>query len=142
MSGIAANPTEERNSIYLDPEHPEPEKPSEIPSRREFLVFQLSTDRMGSAPRETHVHVHPIRYHELEYFLYKAGLEVTLVFTNVRKYGWKLVFPLIWLIRAYANHMTKRSRRQGRIPLARIYKRILSDDILFGTHLIVEAKRL
>ena len=107
-----------------------------------FLFFNFPPIEWDQHHGRPNVHVHPIRYHELEYFLYKAGLEVTLVFTNVRKYGWKLVFPLIWLIRAYANHMTKRSRRQGRIPLARIYKRILSDDLLFGTHLIVEAKRL
>jgi hypothetical protein len=45
-----------------------------------------------------------------------------------------------WLIRLYARHMTKKSHGPGRIPLDRIYSRILTDDLLFGTHLMVEAR--
>ena len=88
------------------------------------------------------VHVHPIRYHELEYFLFQAGLTVREVFTNARSNSWRLAFPLIWLIRSYARHMTTRSRRSDRICLERIYERILTDDLLYGSHLIVQAGRL
>ncbi len=107
-----------------------------------FLFFDyppIEWDRHKGRPN---VHVHPIRYHELEYYLWKAGLDVTEVFTNARSNSWKLAFPLIWLIRSYARHMTKHSRQHGRISLARIYERILSDNLLFGTHLIVEGRRL
>lgn len=107
-----------------------------------FLYYNFPPIEWDQHEGRPNVHVHPIRYHELEYFLYKAGLEVISTFTNVRSYGWKLAFPLIWLVRVYARHMIKRSRRKGGIPLERIYKRILSDDLFFGTHLIVEARRI
>jgi SAM-dependent methyltransferase len=105
-----------------------------------FVFFNdppIEWDQRGGRPN---VHVHPIRLHELEYYLYKAGLEVAEAFTNLRSYSWRLFFPLEWLIRLYARHMTKRSHRPDRIPLDRIYGRILTDDLLFGTHLIIEAR--
>ncbi|HEX9742305.1 MAG TPA: methyltransferase domain-containing protein [Nitrospiraceae bacterium] len=106
-----------------------------------FVFFNYPLIEWDQRDGRPNVHVHPIRFHELEYYLYRAGLEVETVFTNLRSYGWRLLFPLEWLIRLYARHMTKRSRRPDRIPLDRIYRRILSDDVLFGTHLILEAVR-
>lgn len=105
-----------------------------------FLFFNfppIEWDRKEGRPS---VHVHPIRFHELEYYLHKAGLEVDTAFTNLRSYSWRLFPPLEWLIRLYARHMTKRSHRPDRIALDRIYARILTDDLLFGTHLIVDAR--
>lgn len=118
-----------------------------VRSRMKFLLdgsFVFFTDppiEWDQRDGRPNVHVHPIRYHELEYYLHKAGLEVAEAFTNLRSYSWRLLFPLEWLIRLYARHMTKRSHRPDRIPLDRIYARILSDEVLFGTHLIVEAVR-
>ncbi len=106
-----------------------------------FLFFNYPPIEWALKEGSPNVHAHPIRYHELEYYLYKAGLEVGEVFTNLRSYSWRLCFPLEWLIRLYARHMTRRSHRPDRIPLDRIYSRILTDDLLFGTHLIVEAER-
>lgn len=106
-----------------------------------FLFFNfppIEWDRKEGRPS---VHVHPIRFHELEYYLHKAGLEVDMAFTNLRSYSWRLFPPLEWLIRLYARHMTKRSHRPDGIALDRIYARILTDDLLFGTHLIVDARR-
>ena len=104
-----------------------------------FLYFDLPPLEWGLSKGRPNVHVHPIRYHELEYFLFQAGLQVNEVFTNERSTSWKLAFPLTWLIRSYALHMIRRSRKQDRICLQRIYDRILSDDLLYGSHVIVRA---
>jgi SAM-dependent methyltransferase len=106
-----------------------------------FVFFNHPPIEWDQREGRPNVHVYPIRFHELEYYLYKAGLEVETVFTNLCSYGWRLFFPLEWLIRLYARHMAKRSRRPDRIPLDRIYSHILTDAVLFGTHLIVDARR-
>jgi len=85
------------------------------------------------------VHVDPIRLQELEYYLYKSGLRVDEVFTSERWYGWRVLFPLEWLIRLQAWHKVRRSRRPGEIPLDRLYRHLLTDDLLYGVHLIVSA---
>ena len=105
-----------------------------------FVFFNYPPIEWDQRDGRPNVHVYPIRLHELEYYLYKAGLEVATAFTNLRSYGWRLFFPLEWLIRLYARHMTKRSHRPDRIALDRIYGRILTDDLLFGAHLIIEAR--
>lgn len=107
-----------------------------------FLFFNFPPIEWERKEGRPSVHVHPIRFHELEYYLHKAGLEVDVAFTNLRSYSWRLFFPLEWLIRLYARHMTKRSHRPDRIALDRIYARILTDDLLFGTHLIIDARHM
>lgn len=107
-----------------------------------FLFFNYPPIEWELKEGSPSVHVHAIRFHELEYYLHKAGLEVSEAFSNLRSYSWRLFFPLEWLIRLYARHMTKRSHRPDRIPLDRIYARILTDDLLFGTHLIIDARRM
>lgn len=106
-----------------------------------FLYFDWPPIEWHQYKGRPSVHVHPIRYHELEYYLHQAGLHVREAFTNMRSNGWKRAAPLIWLMRAYADHMIARSRKNGRIRLERIYRRILSEDLLYGTHLIVQAER-
>ena len=105
-----------------------------------FLFFNYPLIEWEQKEGRPSVHVHPIRFHELEYYLHKAGLEVDAAFTNLRSYSWRLFPPLEWLIRLYARHMTKRSHRPDRIALDRIYAQILSNDLLFGTHLIIDAR--
>ena len=105
-----------------------------------FVFFNYPPIEWERRDGRPSVHVHPIRLHELEYYLHRAGLEVDTVFTNMQSPGWKLWFPLIWMIRLYARHMINCSRRSDRIPLARIYGQILADDVLYGTHLIVSAR--
>ena len=104
-----------------------------------FLFFNYPPIEWEAKEGRPSVHVCPIRYHELEYYLYKAELEVREVFSNLRSYSWRLFFPLELAIRLYAMHMKKRSYRLGKTRLNRIYSRILTDDLLFGSHLIVEA---
>lgn len=104
-----------------------------------FLYFDLPPIEWDQRHGRPNVHVHPIRFHELEYYLYKAGMRVNEAFTNMRSIGWKGALPLIWAINLYARHMVKRSRKKDRIPLARIYEQVLAEDLLYGTHLIVRA---
>ncbi len=106
-----------------------------------FIFYNYPPIEWDQKEGRPHVHAYPIRYHELEYYLYKAGLSVNEAFTNLRSYGWRLFFPLLLLLRLYARHMEKRAKKKGEIALDRIYSRILTDDLLFGTHLIVHATR-
>jgi len=105
-----------------------------------FVFFNYPLIEWAQRDGRPSVHVHPIRVHELEYYLHQAGFGIDRVFTNLRSYGWRVWFPLIWLIRLYARHMMQRSRRPDRIRLDRIYAQTLSDDVLYGTHLIVGAR--
>ena len=88
-----------------------------------------------------YVHVNPIRFHEMEYFFYKAGFEVEEVFTSERYYGWRLLFPLEWYLWLVAWNRERRFRRRGKVSLRRLHSRILTDTLLYGEHLIVCAKR-
>ena len=105
-----------------------------------FLFFNfplIEWEQQAGGAYGYDVHIHPIRFHEFEFYLYKAGLQTEMVFTNLCSYNWRLLFPLELLIRLYSWHMIRRSHRNGRIQLDRIYAQILRDDVLFGTHLIV-----
>lgn len=106
-----------------------------------FLYFDVPPIEWEQQKGRPHVHVHPIRYHELEYYLYRASLPVSEVFTNMRSMGWKRARPLLWAIQLYAQHQIKRSQRKGDPCLRRIYAHVLSEDVLYGTHLIVRAQR-
>jgi SAM-dependent methyltransferase len=107
-----------------------------------FLFYNYPPIEWDQKEGRPHVHAYPIRYHELEYYLYKAGLTVNEAFTNLRSYSWRLLFPLLLLLRLHARHMERRAKKKGEIALDRIYSRILTDDLLFGSHLIVHATRL
>ena len=88
-----------------------------------------------------YVHINPMRVHEMEYCLYKAGFEVEEFFANKRSYrGWP-VLPLELAIRFFLWLKVKKSRRHGGPSVSRLYSLILTKDLLYGTHLIVCAKR-
>ena len=91
-----------------------------------FLYFDWPPIEWHRRMSRPSVHVHPIRYHELEYYLLQAGLHVREAFTNMRSESWKWARPLIWLIRSYARHRTARSRARQGICLDRVYRRILT----------------
>ncbi len=105
-----------------------------------FLYFDWPPIEWHRHKSRPSVHVHPIRYHELEYYLLQAGLHVKAAFTNMRSESWKWASPLVWGIRTYARHRTVRARAKHGICLDRIYRRILTEDLLYGTHLIVQAE--
>ena len=106
-----------------------------------FLFYNNPPIEWDQKEGRPQVHVYPMRYHEIEYYLYKAELTVNEVFTNLRSYGWRLFFPMELALRLHARHMQRRSKRKDGIGLDRIYSRILADDVLFGTHLIVQATK-
>jgi len=54
-----------------------------------FLFFNLPPMEWEERDGRPSVHVHPICYHELEYYLFRAGLNVVEAFTNERSTSWK-----------------------------------------------------
>lgn len=106
-----------------------------------FPQFDLPLIEWDQRGGGGYVHVNPIRWHEMEYYMYKAGLEVEDFFSSERSYAWRLLFPLELVVRLRAWRKAQRFRKRDRTPLARLYSRILSDDLLYGTHLIVCARR-
>jgi len=118
-----------------------------IRSRVQFLIdgsfpwFDLPLvewDQSGAGP---YIHVNPIRFQELEYYIYKAGLSIENIFSSERSYGWRLVFPLELLIKFWAGRRQRRFQKRNRTPLTRIYSNLLQDDLLYGSHLIVSARK-
>lgn len=89
------------------------------------------------------LHLYPIRYHELEYYLNHCGLEIQEVFTNVVDYQRRLVFfPLELLMRAQMALKNLRSSRAGEISTVRLYRILGSRELLYGEHLIVAAQKV
>jgi SAM-dependent methyltransferase len=86
------------------------------------------------------VHVNPIRLHELEFYFYKSGLEIEEVFSSQRRYGWRLFFPLELLVRLHTWHKVRRSLRPGEVNLSRLYSHIMTDDLLYGSNVMIRAK--
>jgi SAM-dependent methyltransferase len=58
-----------------------------------FLFFNFPPIEWERRDGRPNVHVHPIRFHELEYDLYKAGLEIDAAFINLCSYSWRLFPP-------------------------------------------------
>lgn len=106
-----------------------------------FVFFDLPLiewDQRGGGP---YMHVNPIRYHELEYYLYKAGLALEAVFTSEKSYGWRILFPLELLIKLRLWMKDMKSKRRNRTPFSRLRSRIATDDLLYGAHLVVAARK-
>lgn len=85
------------------------------------------------------MHVMPWRYQELEYLLYKNGLETIAFYTDkqiVRLYPVMLLLkPLLFF---HSKAKERRSRKDGSVDFARINKILLSPEMLLGRHLILE----
>lgn len=90
-------------------------------------------------PKEViwNLHLIPWRYHELEYLLESSGLKVENIHTSIYE-GRGLSF-LVPFIRFQLNAKAKRAKVKGGMDFVRINKILLSDEILFGRHLIVSA---
>lgn len=102
-----------------------------------FDLPPIESDRAGGGSLVT---INPIRLHELEYYLYKAGFEIVSVFASERCYKWRLFLPLEWLVRIRAWSAERRIWRRKGIPLARLHSRILTSNLLYGKHVIIRAK--
>lgn len=86
------------------------------------------------------MHVIPWRYQELEYLLYRNGLEVTAYYTDKKKMNF-LIPAAILKPFLYFQALNKeiRVRERPSVSFKRINRILLSDALLLGRHLIIEA---
>lgn len=86
------------------------------------------------------MHVIPWRYQELEYLLYRHGLEVSSFYTDKRKVNFLIpavLFKPIWHLQAKGKD--RRAKKKASVSFNRINKILLSDEMLLGRHLILKA---
>lgn len=89
-----------------------------------------------------YLHICPLRMHELEYFLKNNGFEIEKVATTSYYPGLKLwTFPLKIIIYLQLLSKCKRARKKGNISYDRIAKILLSDELLYGRHLVVISRK-
>lgn len=118
-----------------------------IRSRLRFLLegnydyFKYPLPEWEQDGTGANLHVNPIRLHEMEYYVRKAGFVVEEVFTSNYRYGLRWLFPLEWAIRLQTAIKVAKSRRPGEIDLTRLYRHVMSDDLLFGEHLVIRAAK-
>ena len=88
------------------------------------------------------LHLHPIRFHELEYYLTTAQLAAEEVFTSLCHYDKRLfLFPIEFISRLQMAIKNWRSARPEEISTARLYRILRSPSLLYGEHLIVTARK-
>jgi hypothetical protein len=84
----------------------------------------------------------PWRYHELEYLLFKNGLHVRSIHADLKKpalrFFWFVFGPLF---RSQSWLRERRVGRKGGVDSKRMNKILFSKELLFGRHLILEAKK-
>lgn len=88
------------------------------------------------------MHVVAWRYHELEYLLAKNHLNVSEIYTDLRKANLKfLTFFMrpILSLQCYLKEL--RAKKKGGVDFRRINKIALSPEILMGRHLILESQK-
>ena len=83
------------------------------------------------------LHLIPWRYHELEYLLVDSRLEIQEITTSI--YDGKGLSFLKPLIQFHLKSKEAASRKKGGLDYSRINKIMLSDEILYGRHLIIKA---
>ena len=86
------------------------------------------------------MHVIPWRYQELEYLLFRNGLETEHFYTDRKKMNFYLLMLLIRPIMCLsAKSKENRSKKDGSVDYARMNRILLSPEILLGRHLILES---
>ena len=118
-----------------------------LKSRLRFF-FEGAYDYFREAPLDQsrnpkekifNLHLFPYRYQELEYLLNKSGFGITDIFTSrYEHYGLEVLVPLM---RWQALSKERRSAKKGGAAYGRINKILLSKELLYGRHLIVNAKK-
>ncbi|MEI6437473.1 MAG: class I SAM-dependent methyltransferase [Candidatus Omnitrophota bacterium] len=115
-------------------------------SSRFRFMFEGSWEYFREPPLENarnpkmtifNLHLIPWRYPELEYLLHDCGFTIEKVATSQADGQWlSLLKPLIcWQTRS----KEARSKKNGGLDYSRINKVLLSDELLFGRHLIIKA---
>ncbi|MBI5145157.1 MAG: class I SAM-dependent methyltransferase [Candidatus Omnitrophica bacterium] len=92
-------------------------------------------------PKEVifNLHLVPYRYQELEYLLSASGFKVEGIFTSV--YDGLGLWFLLPFIKFQAWQKQRRALKKGGIDYRRINKVLLSKELLFGRHLMIQAKK-
>jgi SAM-dependent methyltransferase len=88
------------------------------------------------------MHIVVWRYQELEYLLFRNGLRIETVYTDLIKSSLKFLgFVLLPLIKWQCSQKEKRSLKKGGIDYKRIHRILLSKELLYGRHLIIAATK-
>ena len=118
-----------------------------IKSRLRFLIegaFEYfrepPLDQLAN-PKEKifNLHIHPYRFHELEYLVSSNGFKIENIYTSIYE-NWELSF-LLPLIKLQLFLKEKRSLKKKGIDYSRINKILLSKELLYGRHLILKARK-
>ncbi|MCX5695997.1 MAG: methyltransferase domain-containing protein [Candidatus Omnitrophica bacterium] len=88
------------------------------------------------------MHIVVWRYQELEYLLFKNGLSAESVYTDLMKPSLKfLSFVLLPLLKFQSWQKERRAMKKGGVDYRRINRILLSNELLFGRHLIIQARK-
>ncbi len=88
------------------------------------------------------IHLTPLRIHELEYILFKCGLRINCIETDIFLREAKALSFLLPIINVQMGFKRRRAKRKGDIDYSKIHKILSSPELLFGRHLIIKAEKL
>lgn len=106
---------------------------------REPLLEQAQSVGSDAA---LHLHICPLRIQEVEYFLVNNGFEIKEISTTSYYPGlkfWTFLLKLIMVLQLLSKR--KRAKKKGDISYDRIAKLLLSDELLYGRHLVVISRK-
>jgi SAM-dependent methyltransferase len=97
-------------------------------------------DQVNSYNGDTkNLHLIPWRYQELEYALYESGFSIAEIYTDKPNLKAKMLGFLTPFLRFQSNAKRKRSEKKSGVSYSRINEVLLSDELLYGRHLILES---
>ena len=108
-----------------------------------FEFFREPTLEQVKNPKNSILAVHIIayRFHELEYLLFKNGFQIEGIFTDLYLPAAKALSFLKHLVKMQQYIKRKRSLKKGDIDYRRIHDILLSDELLYGRHLILKTRK-
>lgn len=96
----------------------------------------------GNSDNLQNIHIIPWRYQELEYLLFENGLSVSDIYTDKIRPSLKIPFLFLFPIMRLQYDFKQRSAlKMGGIDYSRINKRMMSQELLYGRHLIIRAEK-
>lgn len=114
-------------------------------SRTRFLTegcwefFREPTLENSTNPKAVifNLHLIPWRYHELEYLLFDSKFDIQQLTTSVYDSRGLFFFKPLIMFQLWSKN--KNSRKKGGVDYSRMNKILLTDEIMYGRHLIVKA---
>lgn len=106
-----------------------------------YEYFRESPLDQVKNPKEVifNLHLVPYRYQELEYLLAASGFKISTIFTSIYEgFGLGFVLPMMHF---QAWQKERRSLKKKGIDYRRINRILLSRELFFGRHLIIEARK-